>query len=397
MKKYVHRVLEKELTAAAKEFPVVILTGPRQTGKSTLLQKTFREHNYVTLDDPLTRKQAHEDPKLFLSRSDKMVIDEIQYLPTLLPFIKIAVDRTRRKNGHFILTGSQYFPLMAGISESLAGRAVLYDLLGFSLEEVPLLKKLQNMDAAFAAMFHGFFPEIVVHSVDRNRFYGSYLQTYLERDIRQITSVHDLKVFQNFLELLAGRAGALFNLSEISKECGISFASARRWLSLLETTRIVYLLRPYTRNVSKRVIKSPKLYFTDTGLLAYLLRYPDPLTMQKGPQAGAFFENFILGEILKYKFNHGLNFDVYFYRDSNHNEIDFVLDYGLLTRLVEIKLTLTPRHEHFAVLKKTVKEFKNAYGYLVSFAREHAPVAKNVTMLPWQEITAHLAIPKSRH
>lgn len=390
MRKYIHRVLEKELKAATAEFPVVVLTGPRQTGKSTLLQKTFPQHHYTTLDDPLTRKLAHEDPHLFLSRDKKMIVDEIQYLPELIPFIKISVDRSRENNGHFILTGSQYFPLMAGVSESLAGRVALCELLGFSAEEIPKIRNSAKIESVFRILFHGFFPEIVAHGADRNRFYASYLQTYLERDIRQITSVHDLRVFQNFLELLAARAGALLNLNEISKECGISFTSARRWLSLLETTRIVYLLRPYIKNTSKRVVKSPKLYFTDTGLLAYLLRYPDPQTMERGPQAGVFFENFLLGEILKYKFNHNKNFEIYFYRDSNHNEIDIVLDYGISVQLVEAKLTATPREEHLLGLKKMTNQFKNARGCLVSFSLEKAKVAKNVEMLPWEEILSRL-------
>ncbi len=390
MKKYVHRALEKELIAAGKEFPVIVLTGPRQTGKSTLLQNTFPKHYYATLDDPLTRKLAHDDPYAFLSRAERMIIDEIQYLPELLPFVKIVVDRNRENNGHFILTGSQYFSLMAGVSESLAGRVALYELLGFSLEEIPSppakIKGNAEIETILKVIYNGFFPEIAVHGVDRNRFYVSYLQTYLERDIRQITSVHDLKVFQNFLELLAARAGSLFNLSEISKECGISFASARRWLSLLETTRIVYLLRPYAKNMSKRVVKSPKLYFTDTGLLSYLLRYPDSVTMQNGPQSGAFFENFIVTEILKYKFNHNLNFEIYFYRDSHHNEIDIVLDYGVSLKLIEVKLTVTPREEHFSVMKRVVKEFKNAQGWLVSFSSEKVLIAQGLTLLPFREL-----------
>lgn len=386
MKRYVHRVLEKELKAAAMEFPVVVLTGPRQTGKSTLLRKTFHQYDYATLDDPLTRNIASDDPNSFLCRAGKMIIDEIQYAPELLTFIKMAVDSKRQNQGRFILTGSQYFPLMSGLTESLAGRAVLYELLGFSMEETPLSSKPITVKSVFSAIYRGFFPELIVSGIDRNRFYSSYVQTYLERDIRQISSVHDLKVFQGFLELLAARAGSILNLNEISKECGVSFTSARRWLSLLETTRIVYLLRPYTKNISKRVIKSPKLYFTDTGLLAYLLRYPDPDTMQKGPHAGAFFENLALAEILKYKFNHNMNYEIYFYRDSNSNEVDIVLDYGISLKLFEIKLTATPRPQHISALKKIMGEFKSAQGYLVSFSPQKEKAAENIEMLPWREI-----------
>lgn len=385
MKRYVHRAVEKELKAAAGEFPVVVLTGPRQTGKSTLLQTLFSTHDYVTLDDPFTQKTAKEDPRFFLSRSECMIIDEIQYLPELLPYIKMAVDKERSKHGRYLLTGSQSFPLMAGVGESLAGRAALYELLGFSSEETPRLV-LSHPKSCFAAMFNGFFPEIVVHGADRNRFYSAYLQTYLERDIRQISSVHDLKVFQNFLELLAARAGGLLNLNEIAKEGGISFTSARRWLSLLESTRIVYLLRPYTKNVSKRVIKSPKIYFTDTGLLSFLLRYPDAATLQAGPQAGALFENLVIVELLKYKGNHNLNYELYFYRDSNHNEIDVVLDNGPSKRLLEIKLTATPRIEHFSTLKKITALLRGSHGCLLSFVQKKDKISEKIESLPWTEI-----------
>ncbi len=384
MRAYIHRAIETEIKAAAKEFPVVVLTGPRQTGKSTLLQTLFPKHHYVTLDDAFTRKAAKDDPRFFLSRSEHMIIDEIQHLPELLPYIKMSVDKNRGNHGHYLLTGSQCFPLMAGISESLAGRVALYELLGVSSEEMPALM-LNRPAPCFKAIFNGFFPEIVVHGVDRNRFYSAYLQTYIERDIRQIASVHDLKIFQNFLELLAARAGGLLNLNEIAKEGAISFTTARRWLSLLETTRIVYLLRPYAKNISKRVVKSPKIYFTDTGLLSFLLRYPDATTLQSGPQAGALLENLVIAELLKYKWNHNLNYEPYFYRDSNHNEIDVVLDHGPLINLLEIKLTQTPRMEHFSSLKKITSLLKTSRGYLLSFTENTEKISEKITSIPWTD------------
>lgn len=386
MPRYIHRAIEKELKAAASEFPVVVLTGPRQTGKSTLLRKTFPKYYYATFDDPVTRKFAADDPRAFLARAERMIIDEIQYLPEILPYIKISVDENRSEKGRFLLTGSQYFPLMAGLGESLAGRAALYELLGFSTEEIGVGSGGKSVSDPFNLIFRGFYPEVVAGGADRNRFYSSYLQTYLERDIRQIASVQDLRIFQNFLELLAARAGALLNLNEISKECGISFTSARRWLSLLETTRVVYLLRPYHRNITKRVIKSSKVYFTDTGLLAYLLRYPGAAVMRKGPQAGAFFENFVVAEVLKRKLNHNRNFELYFYRDSNHNEIDLLLDFGVSLKLVEIKATSTPRPEHFATIRKMADELKVATGYLIALTGKKESVAGNLAVLPWTGI-----------
>lgn len=381
---------------AVTEFPALVLTGPRQTGKSTLLQKIFPTHAYTTFDDPFTRKLAHDDPELFLSNSKKMVIDEMQYVPELLPFIKMAVDRDRRNAGRYILTGSQYFPLMNGVSESLAGRAALYELLPFSSEEIPGKKDFSGIRGTFSAMFNGFFPEIVVHGALRDRFYGSYLQTYLERDIRQISSVHDLKVFQNFLELLAARAGNILNIHELSKEAGVSFTSARRWISLLESTKILYLLRPFTKNVTGRVIKSPKVYFTDTGLLAYILRYQDPVTMSTGPQAGAFFENLVLAEILKLKYNYNMNFEAYFYRDSNHNETDFVLDFGTNLKMIEVKLSSTPNEKHITWLKKAVAMFRNSSGYLISFAGHKGQLAKNIVSISWDGLKEVIGGPAKR-
>jgi uncharacterized protein len=391
MKHYVHRAIEKELRAAASEFPVLVLTGPRQTGKSTLLREIFPKYDYATFDDPVTRKFAADDPKAFLAGTRRMIIDEIQYLPEILPYIKMSVDENRSARGRFLLTGSQYFPLMAGLGESLAGRAALYELLGFSTEEIPIGGAGKPVPDPFSLIFRGFYPEVVAGGADRNRFYPSYLQTYLERDIRQIASVQDLRVFQNFLELLAARAGALLNLNEIAKECGISFTSARRWLSLLETTRVVYLLRPYHRNITKRVVKSPKVYFTDTGLLAYLLRYPSAAVMRTGPQAGAFFENFIVAEFLKYKLNHNRNFELYFYRDSNKNEIDLLLDFGVSLKLLEIKATATPRPEHFSTIRKLMHEFKSKTGYLIAMTHKQEKVGENLKVLPWTKIMSIVA------
>lgn len=382
MREYIARAIEGEIKSAAQEFPVIILTGPRQTGKSTLLQTLFPKHEYMTLDDPLTRQTAQDDPRFFLSRFEHMIIDEIQHLPELLPYIKVAVDKKRGEHGRYLLTGSQCFPLMAGVSESLAGRTALYELLGLSSEEISTANS-NHPDSCFKALFNGFFPEVVIHGAERKRFYSAYLQTYLERDIRQLASVHDLKVFQNFLELLATRAGGLLNLNEISKEGGISFTSARRWLSILEATRIIYLLRPYTKNTTKRIIKSPKIYFTDTGLLAFLLRYPDSVTLQAGPQGGSLFENLVIIELLKYKWNHNLNYELYFYRDSHHNEIDVVIDHGSSVNFIEIKLTKTPRMEHFSTLKKITSDFKKSSGYLVSFTQSKEKISDNIESIRW--------------
>ncbi len=383
-KKYVHRSIEKEICLRASEFPVIAVTGPRQTGKSTLLRKIFPKYHYVTLDNPLDRKLAVEDPATFLeNNASPVIVDEIQYAPELLSYIKMFVDCNREKNGAYILTGSQVFPLMHGISESLAGRVALYELLGFSLDELRLKKNSFNMKQCYSLIFQGFFPEICVHGVDVNSFFNSYIQTYLERDVRQVKAVHDINIFQNFLELLAARVGSLLNLNEISKECGASSTSIRSWLSILEASRMVYLLRPFSKNISKRVVKSPKVYFSDTGLLSYILRYPSAETLSKGPAAGAFFENLIIMEIFKHRLNYNKRFEVYFYRDSNHNEVDVVIDFGYKKTLIEIKKTKTPQEGHWKNLNKITLSLKADEMYLISNYHEKMQLDRNVKHLPW--------------
>ena len=384
MKKYLTRTIEKELTGAVKDFPVVILTGPRQTGKSTTLKHIFPDYKYLTLDSPQLRSFAKDDPALFLENyGEKVIIDEIQYAPEILPYIKMNVDNDRSVNGRYILTGSQYFSLMSGVTESLAGRASIHELLGLSISE--LLIEDINAEKAFQLFLTGFYPDPAVQEVNVTNFYSSYLQTYLERDIRDLLAVHNLTLFQNFLELLAARVGSLLNLNEIAKECGISFPTARNWLSLLESTRIVYLLRPYHKNISKRVIKSPKLYFTDTGLLSYILRYQTYETLRSGPFAGSIFENFIVIELLKKRFNNNLNFELYHFRDSNKNEIDIVIEKAGRFILLEIKLTKTPRSNHVKHLKNLMPAFTSAKGFLLSFSEENLKISDDISFLYWKD------------
>jgi len=386
--KYVAREIEKEIIAAARQFPVVVLTGARQTGKSTLLQHVFPKATYVTLDDPLIRQAAREDPRTFLAGARQMIVDEIQLLPDLLPYIKMAVDADRRSTGRFLLTGSQIFPLMADLGESLAGRAAVYRLHPFSCIESQT--RSGTPATCFRRLFEGFYPEVVVHGVDRNRFYASYVQTYLERDIRLLTAVHDLRLFQNIVELLAARIGGLLNLNELAKEAGVSFSTVQRWLSLLESTGLVYLLRPYSRNITRRVVKSPKLYFGDTGLAAWLLRYLDSETLRHGPQSGAFFENLVVLECLKHKSNVGINAELFFYRDSNHNEVDLLIDKGPAVTLVEIKQTATPRAEHFGTMKNLSSLFPNANGYVACLSAKEEPFSATFSAIPWHMLAARI-------
>lgn len=386
---YVNRQIEPLLEKASSDFPVIVLTGARQTGKSTLLQHMFKDHAYISLDDPIVRRNCREDPALFIENYPApCIIDEIQYAPEILPYIKIEVDKQRRSTGRYILTGSQIFPLMAGLTETLAGRAAILHLYGMGIQEVPV--NPSNFQGLFERIFKGSFPDPLVHKVDRSLFYSSYLQTYVERDIRQIQSVQDTAQFQYFLELLAGRTGNLLNLSEIAKEIGISQPNAKRWLSLLETTGIVYLLRPYHKNISKRIVKSPKLYFTDTGLLSYLLRYPNSETLAAGPSQGAVFENFVIAEFLKQKANLNLDINLYFYRDSNQNEIDLVVESAASSSLYEIKLNSTVQPKHYRQLTRLKDHFPNPSLYLISTYNERIKLARDLMNIPVRDISTLL-------
>ncbi|MFA5144352.1 MAG: ATP-binding protein [Candidatus Omnitrophota bacterium] len=388
---YVHREIETSILNRTKEFPVIVLTGPRQTGKSTMLKAIFPKYNYVSLDDPRKADAAIGDPALFLENYlSPLIIDEIQYAPDLLRYIKLRVDGRKSRNGMYILTGSQIFPLMSGVSESLAGRAALFELLGFSLDELPSQKHDMGYNGCFNILYRGFYPAIWTKKADVDTFYSSYLSTYLERDVRQVRSVHDLKVFQKFLELLAARSGSILNLSEVSKECGVSHTTAQGWLSILETSRIVYLLRPYHRNITKRVIKSPKLYFTDTGLLAYLLRYPNSATLGAGPIAGHVFENMMIIDVLKYKFNHNKKFEMYFMKDSNANEVDLLIDYGNKVQMIEFKTTKTIKKDHMKSMLLVQKSMKTQEMYIVSFFDEEIKLGAGIKSLPWRRLNSVL-------
>jgi predicted AAA+ superfamily ATPase len=386
MKQYVHRAIEQELLVSADNFPVVVVTGARQTGKSTLLKHLFPEYKYITLDYPNVRKLATNDPELFLDNYGiNLIIDEIQYAPELLQYIKVRVDENREQNGQYLLTGSQYFPLMTGISESLAGRVAVHTLQGMSIEELGLTRESLDVKSVFELIFTGFYPDPLVQNVKIFNFYGSYLQTYLERDIRSLLAVHDLSLFNSFLEILAARVGSVLNLNEISRDCGVSFSTVKKWLSLLEATQIVYLLRPYFKNISKRVVKSPKLYFYDTGLLAFILRYQSSPTLLSGPMAGNFFENFVIMELLKQKANHGINEELYYYRDSNKNEVDVVIEHNGIYSLIELKMAKTLKDKFVQSLRKISLVIPNSEMYLLSFDTKNIPMGGDVKAMFWYD------------
>ena len=344
------RHLTKTLKTAAKEYPVVSVTGPRQSGKTTLVSAAFPGYDYVSLEDPDYRAFANEDPRGFLARfSNNVILDEVQRVSELFSYIQGIVDEQNRP-GQFILTGSQNFLLMHKISQSLAGRCSVLHLLTFAKSELEG-RKLMNISGIggavsrrkpgggdlFEVMFKGFYPRIHDKGLKPQNWLANYYQTYLERDVREILNVGDKETFGLFIRLCAGRCGQLLNLSSLAADCGVSHSTARRWLSILETSFLIVLLRPHLRNFNKRLVKSPKLYFLDTGLLCYLLRIRSAEDLRFSPARGAVFEAWVLSELLKNYFNRGWEPDVYFWRDSAGHEVDIIIDRGGEFTAVEIK------------------------------------------------------------
>lgn len=382
--KYFHRKLEHALKEALKQFPVVLITGPRQAGKSTLLQHVLKGVNYVTFDDVLARNLAETDPTLFLKTYEPpLILDEIQYVPSLFSPIKLLVDAHRRKVGQYILTGSQLFPLMKGVSESLAGRVAIFQLYPLSWKEIPDADPFDVMATA-KQMLKGFYPEFQVNPELNPKFWhSSYLSTYLERDLRAMRNIHDLGQFQRFLVLLAARAGQILNLNEIGKECGISQTTAKDWLTILQATSIVYLLEPYYKNITKRVIKSPKLFFVDTGLLCYLLRVEKVEQLIHSPFSGHIFENMVVMEKVKQFAEKGERAPCYYYRTAGGLEIDLLIDHGDHLDAFEIKFTSTPSSE----MTRALVQFKNEYpvkkAILLNLLPQHHPFSNGVIAEHW--------------
>lgn len=381
---YIPRKISSQVLKVAESFPAIVLTGPRQSGKSTLLKNLFKNYKYLTFDDPVTRERAKSDPGLFVETLDfNVIIDEMQYVPEILPYLKIVIDENREKGNLFILTGSQSFSLMEGVTESLAGRVAVLELLPFALEEFNS-DNVIKINKLYELIFKGFYPDPAVHNYPIKEYYSSYANTYLERDVRQIINVQNISLFQRFIELLAVRVGSILNVSDLARDCGISTANVKNWLSVLENSRIIYLLKPFYRNIGKRLIKAPKVYFADTGLLSYLLRYQTAETLQMGPMAGNIFENFIIIEFLKYKLNSNLNIGLYFYRDSNKNEIDLLVDEGNVFKAVEIKMCSTINTKDVKFLNTFELGSENIEKYLISNYQEDVKISKHVRNVYWK-------------
>lgn len=373
---YIKRHAETTVKRLSEMFGAVLVAGPRQVGKTTMLGQMTSGLNYVSLDDPIVLASAEEESGTFFKDNPPPVfIDEIQKAPSLFVQIKMLLDRNRKK-GQFFMCGSQQFKMMKGVSESLAGRLGLTTLLGFSLRELygvsfdhPFIptddylterqSHLANIsyDNIWKTIHRGSMPELCENpDFDWQMFYGSYVCTYIDRDVRELSEIGDTVKFTKFMIAAAACTGQLLNLASLSRDVGVSAPTAERWMSILVASNIVYLLQPYSNNISKRAIKTPKLYFLDTGLAAYLTKWNTPDVLRNGAMAGAFFETFVISEIVKSYYNRGiLDLPLYFYRDKDMNEIDLVIENGGTLYPIEIKKHADPQKGDaaaFAILDK---------------------------------------------
>lgn len=383
----VPRLAEQTVRHLATQYPVVVITGPRQSGKTTLVNAMFQNRPFVSLEDLDERQHAVDDPRGFLARfPDGAVLDEVQRAPDLFSYLQTRVDRNRRP-GEFVLTGSQQFGLLSNVTQTLAGRAALVSLLPFSLPE--LLAVERAPDTVGDLLFGGLYPPIHDRGLDPAIWYGNYIRTYVERDVRQMVNVRDLALFQRFVRMCAGRSGQLLNLSGLGNDCGVSHNTARDWLSVLEASYIVYRLRPHHRSFDKRLVKTPKLYFYDPGLAARLLGVQNAGQLAIHPQRGALFETWVVAELLKARSNHALDDNLYFWRDRAGHEVDLLIDQGIELVPTEIKSGQTVTRSFFTGLEKWRKIAGSAAGrgWLV-YGGDLRQSRKEVEVLPWREIGA---------
>ena len=330
----IKRLISKKLKSSAKQYPVVLVTGPRQSGKTTLCRYIFPNKPYVSLEDPDNRQFAKEDPKGFLERySEGAVFDEIQRVPILLSYIQCIVDE-RKRNGLYILTGSQNLLLLNTVQQTLAGRVALLKLLPFSTSEIT--SKI-NKFSLEKILYTGFFPRLFDQKINPTSLMSNYVDTYVQRDVRDILDVKSLSLFQKFLKICAGRIGQILNLTSIGNDLGVSHSTIREWLSVLEASYIVYLLQPYYANIKKRLVRSPKIYFTDVGLACYLLGITNKDQVARDPLLGSLFENFVIMEIIKYYYANAQNPPISFFRDNVGNEVDLIIEKARNLIAIEIK------------------------------------------------------------
>lgn len=403
---YIKRDLESQIAEASKYYPVVMVCGQRQVGKSTMLNHIKeQERRYVTLDDGNARRLAEKDPELFFETYGyPLLIDEFQRVPSILLEMKRIVDQKaldgEDNNGMYWITGSQKFKMMKDVSESLAGRIAVFDMSGLSRNEIegreagvfhPALDHLrnrlpgyqpQNVHKIYTNIFHGGMPKLIVTNLDRERFYMDYINTYLERDIKELAQVGKLGEFYDFLVFMAARTSMELKYSEISRAIGVSAPTAKEWVSILERSGIIFILRPYYSNLTKRLVKTSKVYFMDTGLAAYLCRWPNAETLEHGAMDGAFFETYVVSEIVKSFYHAGKRPDLYYYRDIDGKEIDLLYVEGERIYPIEIKKAKAPDHadKNFSVLDKFKMDVQP--GIILCMADEMLPYNRHTWYFP---------------
>ena len=378
------RDLTPELLTQLKEYPIVTVLGPRQSGKTTLTRAVLTDYEYVSLEHPENRAIATEDPKAFLKRySNKVIFDEIQRAPHLLSYLQGMVDE-RSENGQFVLTGSHQLELRAAITQSLAGRTGVLHLLPLTISELRAANiKFEEFEDY---LFNGFMPRVYDQQQRPNTAYANYYQTYLERDVRQLINLKDVSLFEKFIKLLAGRVGQLINYQSLSNDVGVDSKTIKHWLSILEASFVVFKLPPYFENFGKRVIKTPKYYFTDTGLLCYLLDIENVKQVRRDPLIGNMFENLVALEALKTRYNQGHTSNLYFFRDSAGNEIDILFKSGRDLVGIEIKAASTWHHRfkkglaHFSENNSPLKQS------IIAYSGEYIEFSDGVVATPYDRI-----------
>ena len=385
MPNMINRSATLTLKKMAKGYPVITITGPRQSGKTTLARFVFAHKPYVSLEEPDQMEFAQEDPRGFLAQyPDGAILDEVQRCPALFSYIQGIVDKNKR-SGLFILTGSQQFGLISKVTQSLAGRVGLLHLLPFSLGEL----KANGMapKSLDDALFKGMYPPIYDRKLSPLSWHANYVLTYIERDVRQMVNVRDLTTFQRFVRMCAARTGQVLNLSGLANDCGITHNTAKAWLSVLEASYIIFLIKPHHRNFGKRLIKSPKLYFYDTGLAAWLLGINDAKQMSIHAMRGALFENLMISELLKGRFNKALASNLYFWRDNTGNEIDVLIEKTGTLIPVEIKSGQTVTKDYFTGLKKwlTIADATAGSPYVI-YGGNEGQKRLGIEVLPWRDI-----------
>jgi len=395
----INRILAEKLKKSAAQYPVITLTGPRQSGKTTLVKAVFPQSEYISMENPDNRAFALEDPRGFLSRfKSSVILDEVQRTPALFSYIHTMVDKQDHP-GQFILTGSQNFLLVEQISQSLAGRTAIHFLLPFSkselFAEIPVhpddfpgpLNKMIPEKKLWEIIHSGFYPRIHDKGLDAQDWLAGYYQTYIERDVRSLINIGDLETFGKFVRLCAGRAGQLVNFSSLAADCGISNMTAKRWLSVLQASFIIAVVPPYYQNFNKRLIKSPKIYFLDTGLLCQLLGIRQAGDLHFHAQKGVLFESFVFGELFKSYHNFGLIPDIYFWHDVKRNEVDFLLVRGGRLLPIEVKSGETLTNDQF----KGLEYFRKLVGDaserpVLIYAGEENYIRQDIQVMSWYNI-----------